>query len=128
MKKFKNLSYDDKTFLAIIIAFMANLIFLHTTELRCEFILGIEKDSIKVIALIILMIIGLLWLLLSIFISVNIIINSKSIFNQSVSILIILVCLIIGFHGLRGGFYLFKIMFLILFFVGMFFRVWDYSK
>ncbi|MDU7962971.1 MAG: zinc ABC transporter ATPase [Clostridium perfringens] len=109
MKNFlKGISYDDRNLLAIGLAFISNLIFLNITE---------REEGLNIIFLIFAMII-----------SINIILHSLEVFNKIVSLGTIIVICIIAFYGLNNSIKGFKILFLTLFFVGLFFKIWEEVK
>ncbi|EGT3617691.1 zinc ABC transporter ATPase, partial [Clostridium perfringens] len=67
-------------------------------------------------------------LVLALIISISIILHSNEVFNKFVSLGTIIVVLIIAFYGLSESIQGFKILFLTLFFVALFFKVWEDSK
>lgn len=127
-------SYDDKNLLAIGFAFIANLIFLNTIEDafildRIFLIFSLSgQEIIKNGIVLILTFIGIILLIFALIITINIILNSEEIFNKLVSVGTIIVIFIIAFYGLNYSIRGFKILFLSLFFIGLFFKVWEDVK
>lgn len=62
------------------------------------------------------------FLIFAMIISINIILHSLEVFNKIVSLGTIIVIFIIAFYGLNNSIKGFKILFLTLFFVGLFLR------
>lgn len=135
MKKvLRNISYDDRNLLAIGLAFISNLIFLNITEKSYninnfyKFLsLGVKK-ALGVGIIIFITFIAIILLVFALIISINIILHSNEVFNKFVSVGTIIVVFIIAFYGLSDGIQGFKILFLSLFFIALFFKVWEDAK
>lgn len=128
MKKFlKDISYDDRNLLAIGLAFISNLIFLNTTEREVGFnniseILNLRREEVlKEGFIFFITFIAIIFLIFSLIMSINIILHSLEFFNKLVSLGTIIVIFIIAFYGLNNSIQGFKILFLTLFFIGLFF-------
>lgn len=135
MKKvLRNISYDDRNLLAIGLAFISNLIFLNITEKSYninnfyKFLsLGVKK-ALGAGIIIFITFIAIILLVFALIISINIILHSNEVFNKFVSVGTIIVVFIIAFYGLSDGIQGFKILFLSLFFIALFFKVWEDAK
>lgn len=135
MKNFlKGISYDDRNLLAIGLAFISNLIFLNITE-REEGLNNIFEifnlnvvEALKEGFILFITFIAIIFLIFTMIISINIILHSLEIFNKIVSLGTIIVICIIAFYGLNNSIKGFKILFLTLFFVGLFFKIWEEVK
>lgn len=135
MKKvLRNISYDDRNLLAIGLAFISNLIFLNITEKSYninnfyKFLsLGV-KEALGAGIIIFITFIAIILLVFALIISINIILHSNEVFNKFVSVGTIIVVFIIAFYGLSDGIQGFKILFLSLFFIALFFKVWEDAK
>ncbi|MCX0378163.1 zinc ABC transporter ATPase [Clostridium perfringens] len=135
MKNFlKGISYDDRNLLAIGLAFISNLIFLNITE-REEGLNNIFKifnlkgvEALKEVFILFITFIAIVFLIFAMIISINIILHSLEVFNKIVSLGTIIVICIIAFYGLNNSIKGFKILFLTLFFVGLFFKIWEEVK
>lgn len=135
MKNFlKGISYDDRNLLAIGLAFISNLIFLNITE-REEGLNNIFEifnlnvvEALKEVFILFFTFIAIIFLIFAMIISINIILHSLEIFNKIVSLGTIIVICIIAFYGLNNSIKGFKILFLTLFFVGLFFKIWEEVK
>ena len=135
MKNFlKGISYDDRNLLAIGLAFISNLIFLNITE-REEGLNNIFEifnldvvEALKEVFILFFTFIALIFLIFAMIISINIILHSLEVFNKIVSLGTIIVICIIAFYGLNNSIKGFKILFLTLFFVGLFFKIWEEVK
>ena len=135
MKNFlKGISYDDRNLLAIGLAFISNLIFLNITEREVVFnniyeILNLKGyEALKEVFVIFITFIAIIFLIFAMIISINIILHSLEVFNKIVSLGTIIVICIIAFYGLNNSIKGFKILFLTLFFVGLFFKIWEEVK
>lgn len=135
MKKFlKDISYDDRNLLAIGLAFISNLIFLNTTEREVGFnniseILNLRREEVlKEGFIFFITFIAIIFLIFSLIMSINIILHSLEFFNKLVSLGTIIVIFIIAFYGLNNSIQGFKILFLTLFFIGLFFFIWEEVK
>ncbi|MDZ5252436.1 zinc ABC transporter ATPase [Clostridium sp. LIBA-8841] len=129
----RNICYDDRNLLAIGLAFISNLIFLNTTEKsyinNFYELLSLEiKEALKAGGIIFITFIAIILLVIALIISINIILYSNEIFNKFVSVGTIIVVFIIAFYGLSYNIQGFKILFLTLFFIALFFKVWEDSK
>lgn len=132
MKNFlKGISYDDRNLLAIGLAFISNLIFLNITE-REEGLNNIFEifnlnvvEALKEVFILFFTFIAIIFLIFAMIISINIILHSLEVFNKIVSLGTIIVICIIAFYGLNNSIKGFKILFLTLFFVGLFFKIWE---
>lgn len=135
MKKvLRNISYDDRNLLAIGLAFISNLIFLNITEKSYninnfyKFLsLGV-KETLKSGFIIFITFIAIILLVFALIISINIILHSNEVFNKFVSVGTVIVVFIIAFYGLSESIQGFKILFLSLFFIALFFKVWEDAK
>ncbi|WP_368236465.1 zinc ABC transporter ATPase [Clostridium perfringens] len=135
MKNFlKDISYDDRNLLAIGLAFISNLIFLNITE-REEGLNNIFEifnlkgvEALKEVFILFITFIAIIFLIFAMIISINIILHSLEVFNKIVSLGTIIVICIIAFYGLNNSIKGFKILFLTLFFVGLFFKIWEDVK
>ncbi|MDU7954092.1 MAG: zinc ABC transporter ATPase [Clostridium perfringens] len=135
MKNFlKGISYDDRNLLAIGLAFISNLIFLNITE-REEGLNNIFEifnlnvvEALKEVFILFITFIAIIFLIFAMIISINIILHSLEVFNKIVSLGTIIVICIIAFYGLNNSIKGFKILFLTLFFVGLFFKIWEEVK
>lgn len=135
MKNFlKGISYDDRNLLAIGFAFISNLIFLNITE-REEGLNNIFEifnlkgvEALKEVFILFITFIAIIFLIFAMIISINIILHSLEVFNKIVSLGTIIVICIIAFYGLNNSIKGFKILFLTLFFVGLFFKIWEEVK
>ncbi len=135
MKNFlKGISYDDRNLLAIGLAFISNLIFLNITE-REEGLNNIFEifnlnvvEALKEVFILFITFIAIIFLIFAMIISINIILHSLEGFNKIVSLGTIIVICIIAFYGLNNSIKGFKILFLTLFFVGLFFKIWEEVK
>ncbi|MGU8236643.1 zinc ABC transporter ATPase [Clostridium perfringens] len=135
MKNFlKCISYDDRNLLAIGLAFISNLIFLNITE-REEGLNNIFEifnlnvvEALKEVFILFFTFIAIIFLIFAMIISINIILHSLEVFNKIVSLGTIIVICIIAFYGLNNSIKGFKILFLTLFFVGLFFKIWEEVK
>lgn len=135
MKNFlKGISYDDRNLLAIGLAFISNLIFLNITE-REEGLNNIFEifnlnvvEALKEVFILFITLIAIIFLIFAMIISINIILHSLEVFNKIVSLGTIIVICIIAFYGLNNSIKGFKILFLTLFFVGLFFKIWEEVK
>ncbi|WP_255992953.1 zinc ABC transporter ATPase [Clostridium perfringens] len=135
MKNFlKGISYDDRNLLAIGLAFISNLIFLNITE-REEGLNNIFEifnlkgvEVLKEVFILFITFIAIIFLIFAMIISINIILHSLEVFNKIVSLGTIIVICIISFYGLNNSIKGFKILFLTLFFVGLFFKIWEEVK
>lgn len=135
MKNFlKDISYDDRNLLAIGLAFISNLIFLNITE-REEGLNNIFEifnlkgvEALKEVFILFITFIAIIFLIFAMIISINIILHSLEVFNKIVSLGTIIVICIIAFYGLNNSIKGFKILFLTLFFVGLFFKIWEEVK
>lgn len=135
MKNFlKDISYDDRNLLAIGLAFISNLIFLNITE-REEGLNNIFEifnlkgvEALKEVFTLFITLIAIIFLIFAMIISINIILHSLEVFNKIVSLGTIIVICIIAFYGLNNSIKGFKILFLTLFFVGLFFKIWEEVK
>lgn len=135
MKNFlKGISYDDRNLLAIGLAFISNLIFLNITE-REEGLNNIFEifnlnvvEALKEVFILFFTFIAIIFLIFAMIISINIILHSLEVFNKIVSLGTIIVICIIAFYGLNNSIKGFKILFLTLFFVGLFFKIWEEIK
>ncbi|EHK2326937.1 zinc ABC transporter ATPase [Clostridium perfringens] len=135
MKNFlKGISYDDRNLLAIGLAFISNLIFLNITE-REEGLNNIFEifnlnvvEALKEVFILFFTFIAIIFLIFAMIISINIILHSLEVFNKIVSLGTIIVICIIAFYGLNNSIKGFKILFLTLFFVGLFFKIWEEVK
>ncbi|HAT4282783.1 TPA: zinc ABC transporter ATPase [Clostridium perfringens] len=135
MKNFlKCISYDDRNLLAIGLAFISNLIFLNITE-REEGLNNIFEifnlkgvEALKEVFILFITFIAIIFLIFAMIISINIILHSLEVFNKIVSLGTIIVICIIAFYGLNNSIKGFKILFLTLFFVGLFFKIWEEVK
>ncbi|ELC8441406.1 zinc ABC transporter ATPase [Clostridium perfringens] len=135
MKKvLRNISYDDRNLLAIGLAFISNLIFLNITEKSYninnfhKFLsLGV-KETLKAGLIIFITFIAIILLVFALIISINIILHSNEVFNKFVSVGTVIVVFIIAFYGLSESIQGFKILFLSLFFIALFFKVWEDAK
>lgn len=135
MKNFlKGISYDDRNLLAIGLAFISNLIFLNITE-REEGLNNIFEifnlkgvEALKEVFIIFITFIAIIFWIFAMIISINIILHSLEVFNKIVSLGTIIVICIIAFYGLNNSIKGFKILFLTLFFVGLFFKIWEEVK
>ncbi|MDU2663590.1 MAG: zinc ABC transporter ATPase [Clostridium perfringens] len=135
MKNFlKDISYDDRNLLAIGLAFISNLIFLNITE-REEGLNNIFEifnlkgvEALKEVFIIFITFIAIIFWIFAMIISINIILHSLEVFNKIVSLGTIIVICIIAFYGLNNSIKGFKILFLTLFFVGLFFKIWEEVK
>ncbi|WP_447410940.1 zinc ABC transporter ATPase [Clostridium perfringens] len=131
---FKDISYDDRNLLAIGLAFISNLIFLNITEREVVFnniyeILNLNGyEALKEVFVIFITFIAITFLIFAMIISINIILHSLEVFNKIVSLGTIIVIFIIAFYGLNNSIQGFKILFLTLFFVGLFFKIWEEVK
>ncbi|WP_300259552.1 zinc ABC transporter ATPase [Clostridium sp.] len=135
MKKFlKDISYDDRNLLAIGLAFISNLIFLNTTEREVGFnniseILNLRREEVlKEGFIFFITFIAIIFLIFSLIMSINIILHSLEFFNKLVSLGTIIVIFIIAFYGFNNSIQGFKILFLTLFFIGLFFYIWEEVK
>ena len=131
---FKDISYDDRNLLAIGLAFISNLIFLNITE-REEGLNNIFEifnlnvvEALKEVFILFITFIAIIFLIFAMIISINIILHSLEVFNKIVSLGTIIVICIIAFYGLNNSIKGFKILFLTLFFVGLFFKIWEEVK
>ena len=131
---FKDISYDDRNLLAIGLAFISNLIFLNITE-REEGLNNIFEifnlkgvEALKEVFILFITFIAIIFLIFAMIISINIILHSLEVFNKIVSLGTIIVIFIIAFYGLNNSIKGFKILFLTLFFVGLFFKIWEEVK
>ena len=131
---FKDISYDDRNLLAIGLAFISNLIFLNITE-REEGLNNIFEifnlnvvEALKEVFILFFTFIAIIFLIFAMIISINIILHSLEVFNKIVSLGTIIVICIIAFYGLNNSIKGFKILFLTLFFVGLFFKIWEEVK
>lgn len=128
------MSYDDRNLLAIGLAFISNLIFLNVVERSYDInnfykVLSLEgKEALKASFIIFITFIAIILLVLALIISISIILHSNEVFNKFVSLGTVIVVLIIAFYGLSESIQGFKILFLTLFFVALFFKVWEDSK
>ncbi|XZH18833.1 zinc ABC transporter ATPase [Clostridium perfringens] len=135
MKNFlKGISYDDRNLLSIGLAFISNLIFLNITE-REEGLNNIFEifnlkgvEALKEVFILFITFIAIIFLIFAMIISINIILHSLEVFNKIVSLGTIIVICIIAFYGLNNSIKGFKILFLTLFFVGLFFKIWEDVK
>lgn len=135
MKNFlKGISYDDRNLLAIGLEFISNLIFLNITE-REEGLNNIFEifnlkgvEALKEVFILFITFIAIIFLIFAMIISINIILHSLEVFNKIVSLGTIIVICIIAFYGLNNSIKGFKILFLTLFFVGLFFKIWEEVK
>ncbi|HFD2044316.1 TPA: zinc ABC transporter ATPase [Clostridium perfringens] len=135
MKNFlKGISYEDRNLLAIGLAFISNLIFLNITE-REEGLNNIFEifnlnvvEALKEVFILFFTFIAIIFLIFAMIISINIILHSLEVFNKIVSLGTIIVICIIAFYGLNNSIKGFKILFLTLFFVGLFFKIWEEVK
>lgn len=135
MKNFlRGISYDDRNLLAIGLAFISNLIFLNITE-REEGLNNIFEifnlkgvEALKEVFILFITFIAIIFLIFAMIISINIILHSLEVFNKIVSLGNIIVICIIAFYGLNNSIKGFKILFLTLFFVGLFFKIWEEVK
>lgn len=131
---FKDISYDDRNLLAIGLAFISNLIFLNITKREVVFnniyeILNLKGyEALKEVFVIFITFIAIIFLIFAMIISINIILHSLEVFNKIVSLGTIIVIFIIAFYGLNNSIKGFKILFLNLFFVGLFFKIWEEVK
>ncbi|MDK0838920.1 zinc ABC transporter ATPase [Clostridium perfringens] len=131
---FKDISYDDRNLFAIGLAFISNLIFLNITEREVVFnniyeILNLNGyEALKEVFVIFITFIAIIFLIFAMIISINIILHSLEVFNKIVSLGTIIVIFIIAFYGLNNSIKGFKILFLTLFFVGLFFKIWEEVK
>ncbi|WP_283690831.1 zinc ABC transporter ATPase [Clostridium perfringens] len=131
---FKDISYDDRNLLSIGLAFISNLIFLNITEREVVFnniyeILNLKGyEALKEVFVIFITFIAIIFLIFAMIISINIILHSLEVFNKIVSLGTIIVIFIIAFYGLNNSIKGFKILFLTLFFVGLFFKIWEEVK
>lgn len=131
---FKDISYDDRNLLAIGLAFISNLIFLNITKREVVFnniyeILNLKGyEALKEVFVIFITFIAIIFLIFAMIISINIILHSLEVFNKIVSLGTIIVIFIIAFYGLNNSIKGFKILFLTLFFVGLFFKIWEEVK
>lgn len=131
---FKDISYDDRNLFAIGLAFISNLIFLNITEREVVFnniyeILNLKGyEALKEVFVIFITFIAIIFLIFAMIISINIILHSLEVFNKIVSLGTIIVIFIIAFYGLNNSIKGFKILFLTLFFVGLFFKIWEEVK
>ncbi|MDU5491661.1 MAG: zinc ABC transporter ATPase [Clostridium perfringens] len=131
---FKDISYDDRNLFAIGLAFISNLIFLNITEREVVFnniyeILNLNGyETLKEVFVIFITFIAIIFLIFAMIISINIILHSLEVFNKIVSLGTIIVIFIIAFYGLNNSIKGFKILFLTLFFVGLFFKIWEEVK
>ena len=131
---FKDISYDDRNLFAIGLAFISNLIFLNITEREVVFnniyeILNLKGyEALKEVFVIFITFIAIIFLIFAMIISINIILHSLEVFNKIVSLGTIIVIFIIAFYGLNNSIKGFKILFLNLFFVGLFFKIWEEVK
>lgn len=131
---FKDISYDDRNLLAIGLAFISNLIFLNITEREVRFnniyeIFNLKGyEALKEVFIIFITFIAIIFLIFAIIISIDIILHSLEVFNKIVSLGTIIVIFIIAFYGLNNSIQGFKILFLTLFFVGLFFKIWEEVK
>ncbi|EOU1877075.1 zinc ABC transporter ATPase [Clostridium perfringens] len=131
---FKDISYDDRNLFAIGLAFISNLIFLNITEREVVFnniyeILNLKGyEALKEVFVIFITFIAIIFLIFAMIISINIILHSLEVFSKIVSLGTIIVIFIIAFYGLNNSIQGFKILFLTLFFVGLFFKIWEEVK
>ena len=131
---FKDISYDDRNLLARGLEFISNLIFLNITEREVVFnniyeILNLNGyEALKEVFVIFITFIAIIFLIFAMIISINIILHSLEVFNKIVSLGTIIVIFIIAFYGLNNSIKGFKILFLTLFFVGLFFKIWEEVK
>ncbi|MDZ4992738.1 zinc ABC transporter ATPase [Clostridium perfringens] len=135
MKKvLRNISYDDRNLLAIGLAFISNLIFLNITEKSYKInnfykflSLGVS-EALGAGIIIFITFISIILLVFALIISINIVLYSNEVFNKFVSVGTVIVVFIIAFYGLSESIQGFKILFLSLFFIALFFKVWEDAK